>query len=197
VVIEGAALWIWGTGPKFISSFVSLAPIRVHGAVLTQFGLIVILTTVGLLGLLILFLRLTRTGRVLGAWTENPEAAALAGINVNVVLAIAFIISGALAGVGGFFFTAQNGTDYLAGVPLTLKAFGAAALGGMRNPVFAVGGGFALGLVESFFQTYGNGGQAQLASLLFLTGAIIAVARLRASDHGPTLSGIASDRVNL
>jgi branched-chain amino acid transport system permease protein len=197
LVIEGAAQRIWGTNPQFIPSFVALRPIRASGAVLTMLGVITIVVTVGVVLALTAFLRFTRTGRVLGAWSENAEAAALAGINVKVVLIFAFAVSGALAGVAGFFFTAQNGSDYLAGLPLTLKAFGAAALGGLRRPLYAVGGGFALGWIESFFQTYGNGADAQLASLLFLMVAVIALARARGADHGQALTSVAVDRVNL
>jgi branched-chain amino acid transport system permease protein len=197
LVLQGVELWIWGTDPLFITSFVALPPIRFHGAVMTRLDLITILSTIGVIAVLMAFLRLTRTGRVLGAWSENAEAAALAGINVKVVLAVAFAIAGALAGVAGFFYTAQNGMDYMTGLPLTLKAFGAAALGGMRRPSYAVVGGFGLGWIESFFQAYGNGSKAELASLLFVLVAVILLGRRRGLDHGPTLTGITADRVNL
>lgn len=73
----------------------------------------------------------TRFGRHVFASGDNPEAARLAGINVDRVRAIAFMISGAAAAMSGViatsrFMTAQND----AGMGLELIAIAAVVIGG-------------------------------------------------------------------
>ncbi len=49
------------------------------------------------------FLELTRHGRVMYAIGSNAQAAALAGINVARYRVLAYMISGVMASIGGFF----------------------------------------------------------------------------------------------
>lgn len=196
LAIEGICLALWGTDPVFINSFSSWSAIHVDHAVLTALNLISIVVTLVLLAAITAFVKLTRTGQMLGAWSENPIAAALAGINVQRVLLATFAISGLLAGVAGFLYTAINGTDYQTGLNLTLDAFGAAALGGLGRPGLAAVGGFGLGLVQAFCESYLSATAAQLVSLSLVIVVVTALASTRADDHS-ALTGIETDRVNL
>jgi branched-chain amino acid transport system permease protein len=65
------------------------------------------------------------------------------------VLAFAFGISGAIGAMAGILITPITLTSVTVGTLLALKGFAAAMLGGMGNPVGAVVGGLALGLLES------------------------------------------------
>ncbi|MBK8020645.1 MAG: ABC transporter permease [Chloroflexi bacterium] len=81
--------------------------------------------------LMTLMLTRTRLGRYIFASGDNPEAARLAGINVNLVRTIAFGISGFAAGLAGVisaskFQKAQND----AGQGLELIAIAAVVIGG-------------------------------------------------------------------
>ncbi|MBL8131713.1 MAG: ABC transporter permease [Anaerolineae bacterium] len=81
--------------------------------------------------LMTLLLTRTRLGRYIFASGDNPEAARLAGINVNLVRTIAFGISGFAAGLSGVisaskFQKAQND----AGQGLELIAIAAVVIGG-------------------------------------------------------------------
>jgi rhamnose transport system permease protein len=73
-----------------------------------------------------------RSGRQLYAIGSNPEAARLAGIHTDRGVNTAFVISGALAGLGGVLFTARFGTvDATAGTGYELTVVAAAVVGGV------------------------------------------------------------------
>jgi branched-chain amino acid transport system permease protein len=158
LILQGVAVWIWGTDPLGIPSLATLPPVRFGGAVITQLSLMITLITFGLLVLVALFFEFTRSGQSMIAVAANAEAAALCGINVRRVILVSYVLSGVLAGLGGFLVTPVTSMNYLGGLPLTLKAFAAAAVGGLRRPTGAVIGGFALGLLEALAATYVHGG---------------------------------------
>jgi rhamnose transport system permease protein len=63
---------------------------------------------------------------------SNPEAARLAGVPVRRRLITAYVLSGALAGLGGVLYTARFGTvDASAGTGLELSVVAAVVVGGV------------------------------------------------------------------
>ena len=97
---------------------------------------------------LYLFLHYTRLGKAIRAVANNREAAELVAIPTTRVLAASVGFGVALAGVSGvligtlFPFTVLSGDGY------QLKGFIVTVLGGLGNPVGALIGGVALGLLE-------------------------------------------------
>jgi rhamnose transport system permease protein len=90
-------------------------------------------------------LRWAPWGRDFYAVGSNPEAARYAGIPVGRRVLTAFMISGALAGLGGFMFAARFASvDAVAGTNLELDAVTAVVIGGVN--VFG-GSGTVLGAV--------------------------------------------------
>ena len=78
------------------------------------------------------FLRNQRAGRELYAIGSDPAAANLYGLKVTQRLLVAFVLSGALAGLAGVLYAARYGTvNSQAGVNLELQAVGAAVIGGV------------------------------------------------------------------
>jgi rhamnose transport system permease protein len=78
------------------------------------------------------WLRDYRAGRELYAIGSNPEGARLAGVRSNRRVLIAFVLAGALAGLGGVLFTARFGTvDATAGAGYELTVIAAAVVGGV------------------------------------------------------------------
>lgn len=99
-----------------------------------------------------LFVRRTRLGIAMRASAENLRAAHLMGININQVVATAFFIGSALAGVAGFLWAAKYSTvEPFMGFLPGLKAFVAAVIGGIGVIPGAVLGGYLLGFAEVFF----------------------------------------------
>jgi rhamnose transport system permease protein len=78
------------------------------------------------------WLRDYRPGRELYAIGSNPEGARLAGVRSDRRVLVAFILAGALAGLGGVLFTARFGTvDATAGTGYELTVIAAAVVGGV------------------------------------------------------------------
>lgn len=97
----------------------------------------------------------TRLGKAIRSVAQDQKTAALMGIDVNRIIALTFLIGGALGGAAGvlwaFRFTRVD--PYMGFIP-GLKAFTAAVLGGIGSIVGAMLGGMVLGLLESFSAAY-------------------------------------------
>ncbi len=103
---------------------------------------------------LLLFLRRVDMGLAMRAASEDFEAVRLMGIRANRVVAWAFLISGALAGVGALLVVAQTGVvEPTMGLPLLIDAFIASVLGGLGSLSGAVAGAFLLAALQVGFQT--------------------------------------------
>ncbi len=93
-----------------------------------------ILVIIALVVLLLVggWLRDYRAGRELYAIGSNPEGARLAGVRSERRVVVAFVLAGALAGLGGVLFTARFGTvDATAGTGYELTVIAAAVVGGV------------------------------------------------------------------
>jgi branched-chain amino acid transport system permease protein len=133
--------------PDWIRGTLGVPGIRV-----TVLDLAIVVTTLGILAALSLFVRRSRLGMAMRATAENPLAAALMGIRINRAIATAFALGGALAGIAGVFWAGRAGQiEPLMGVLPGLKAFVAAVIGGVGSLPGAVLGGFLLGFAEVFF----------------------------------------------
>ena len=89
------------------------------------------------------YLRSFRSGRELYAIGSNPEAARLTGIPIGRRVLVAFVCSGAIAGVAGVLWAAQYGTvDSTAGTGYELQVISAVVVGGVA--IFG-GSGSAVG----------------------------------------------------
>jgi branched-chain amino acid transport system permease protein len=97
----------------------------------------------------------TRLGKAIRATAQDMPTASLMGINVNRIVALTFLIGGALGGAAGALFGLNVGAvnPYMGFIP-GLKAFTAAVLGGIGNITGAMVGGVVLGFLEAFVASY-------------------------------------------
>jgi branched-chain amino acid transport system permease protein len=114
-------------------------------------SLLAIVTSILLLGLLVLLLRRTVLGIALRAASDNFRMTRMLGVPANLVISVAFAISGLLAGVVGLFWVGRTAsvTPTIGAAPL-LVAFVATVIGGMRSLLGAVVGGYIYGILFSF-----------------------------------------------
>ena len=97
------------------------------------------------------FVSRTRLGRGIRAVAQDPEAAALMGVNRDRIIRITFLVGGVMAGGAAMLYLLKIGvTRYNAGFILGVKAFTAAVLGGIGNVRGALLGGFVLGVAENY-----------------------------------------------
>lgn len=149
IFLRGVALLVWGKELFALPAFSGDAPIQIGNATVLPQSLWVM----GGAALLVLgaqyFFTHTTLGKAILACSCNKTAAHLVGINVSVMLLVAYGLSAALGAMAGILVAPITFASYDTGVMLGLKGFSAAILGGMGNPMGAVAGGLLLGLIES------------------------------------------------
>lgn len=113
-------------------------------------NLLAIGTSILLLLLLVVLLRRTVLGIALRAASDNFRMTRMLGVPANLVISVAFAISGFLAGVVALFWVGRTAsvTPTIGAAPL-LVAFVATVIGGMRSLEGAVVGGYVYGIVFS------------------------------------------------
>jgi len=112
--------------------------------------LFVLLVTAPVLVVLSWLVKTTRQGKGMRATSQDPEAAAIMGIDVNRTISFTFALAGALAGIGAVLFLVEFNMRYDTGFQLGLIAFTAAVLGGIGNLTGAVLGAILIGLFQAF-----------------------------------------------
>src|SRR5262249_2432127 len=118
----------------------------VGGVFVSWLPLITIVVPAALLLALALFLRRTAMGMRMRAAAEDFDAARLCAVDANRVVAIAFGLSGLLAGAAALLVVGQTGTIFpTMGLTPVLFGFTAAVIGGGGGPLGAPLGGPPLG----------------------------------------------------
>ncbi len=155
-IIQNGVLMAYGSRPKSVdlwsgaNSQVFIGDLRVP-----MLQLITLAVTLVLMIAVTLFLRRTSYGIQMRAAAEDFRMAQYLGVRGNVVIGIAFALSGILAGVVSLLYTTQSGSlSHVMGVPLALFAFVAVVVGGMGSLVGAVVGGFVIGIIVTMLQAY-------------------------------------------
>jgi branched-chain amino acid transport system permease protein len=100
------------------------------------------------------FLVRTDTGRAIRATSQEPEAAALMGVNVDRTAIITFALGTALACGAGVLLAPSLYLYPTVGEILVAKCFVIVVLGGLGSVPGAIAGGLLLGVVESLGAVY-------------------------------------------
>ena len=172
IFLRGVALLVWGKEIFALPHFSGETPITLGNATLIPQNLWVMGGALVLVGAVHLFFKRTLTGKAILACACNPTAASLVGINVGIMMLIAYGLSALLGAMAGILVAPITFTSYDAGVMLGLKGFAAAILGGMGNPMGAVVGGLLLGLLESLAAGFISSGYKDAFAFLILLGVL-------------------------
>lgn len=145
--LQNLAVLSFGARPVAFTFLPELArSIELGGVRIPILQLVSMSLTVAALGGLVILLKFTQIGIQLRAVAEDVVTARLSGINVNRVIAIAFVLSAVLAWVVSLVYSAQLGQLSPAmGVRPVVIAFVATILGGLGSLQGAALGGFAVG----------------------------------------------------
>jgi branched-chain amino acid transport system permease protein len=154
--LEYTGQFVFGAAPKRFPEILPVYPVaKLGGLSLNSNQLIVFGVTLILLLALRFIVLKTKIGMAMRALAFNPEAAALMGINTDVVISFTFGLGSALAAAAGILFAVNYpAIDPLMGILPGLKAFVAAVLGGIGNLPGAALGGIIIGVTETLVAGY-------------------------------------------
>src|SRR5882672_6903354 len=112
--------------------------------------LLVIVIAIPLMVGLTLFVQRTRLGKAMRATAQDRTAAAMMGIDINMTIALTFVVGGAMAGAAGTIFGLYNNSAwFFQGFRNGLYSFTAAVMGGIGNIQGAFLGGMLIGVVAA------------------------------------------------
>jgi branched-chain amino acid transport system permease protein len=142
---------LYGSGFKAYPTLRALqGSIEVLGIQVFNTQLVVIAGALAMMIILYAVVQRTKIGKAMRAVSEDKEAAALMGIDVDRVIVFTFALGGASAGIAGILYILifPIAWFFMGFIP-ALKAFTAAVLGGIGNVAGAFLGAMVLGLLES------------------------------------------------
>ncbi len=129
--------------------------VSLMGAVTPVRNLLIIGTAAVLLTALSLLMKYSVIGIAMRAAAEKFTTTRLMGVPANLMISIAFVISGFLAGVVSIFWVSRSASvDPLTGAAPLLVAFIATVVGGMFSLSGAVVGGFVYGLLFNLLSVF-------------------------------------------
>jgi branched-chain amino acid transport system permease protein len=174
IFFSNLVMLIWG--PRFRVYPDDILPritLNILGLDVPLLRILVLVTSLTLMGILYFFVQKTRTGTAIRAVAIDHGAARLMGINVNRIISLVFLIGPALGGAAGVMVGLYYGqVNFTMGWSYGLKAFIAAVLGGIGNIPGAMLGGLLLGVIEAmgaaFISTAWKDGIAFMVLILIL-----------------------------
>jgi len=153
LLLQNAVLVIAGGTPRSFTTPVG-GTVSIFGVSLSWERIFVALMGIGLISVMLVFIQKTRVGQAMIAISQDREVAALQGINIELISALAMGIGCAMAGaagalVGGLFSV----TPFMGGFAL-MKGIAVIILGGMGSVPGAVLGGLILGLIDGIVPAF-------------------------------------------
>jgi branched-chain amino acid transport system permease protein len=123
--------------------------------IVSNIQILIVLTTVVLMGVFWLIISRTALGRAQRACEQDRLMASLSGVDVDRTISLTFVIGASLAAVAGLLYLLYYGViDFYIGFIVGIKAFTAAVFGGIGSLPGAMLGGLVIGLIETFWSAY-------------------------------------------
>lgn len=173
LIVGNLTGWVFGYTTKvFPSPFESEG--LLFGGLVSGHELGSTAVTLAVLTLVYLFFRHTTLGLAMRAAAYNPVSSRLVGIRVGWMLALGWGLAAALGAVAGMMVSPVVFLDPTMMAGILLYAFAGALLGGIDNPMGAVVGGFAVGVLENLAGAYVVGTELKLTvALAIIIGVLV------------------------
>jgi branched-chain amino acid transport system permease protein len=171
LVIQNAVLQIRGSSTvKAVPFSVPNADFELGGVLVSVVDLVSLAVAAVVLVTTHRFVRRSRWGAAMRAFSRDPEMVELLGVPVRRLTVITLLIAGALAGLASFLIAIRrNGVSPLSGIEIGLTGLAVMTIGGLGSLHGAMVAGLGLGVAESFAAYYGfSGFQAAVPWLLLI-----------------------------
>lgn len=180
--LEATAQFIWGADFHRLPTPYGQV-LEIAGMPFPLQRLLIVVAALFLVVLLHLFLTRSVTGSTILAMAQEPQGAALVGIDARRVTYLVFAISGVLAAVAATLYAPINLLYPTMGNLVIVKAFVIIILGGMGSFPGAILGGLIIGMAESFGGFYVSSDYKDIIAFVLLV-AILSVRPQGLLTHG-------------
>ena len=154
ITLTNLAILVFGTQPKEVPTTLSSTIVDVGGVRMAWQRPLVLVAAVVIFAGLEWFVTRTKLGKAMRAMSQNREACAVVGVDVQQVALATFGLSAALAGAAAALVSPLFNIFPDVGALLTLKAFAAVIVGGFGYVNGAIAAGFLIGVAESLAAGY-------------------------------------------
>jgi len=152
-IMQTAALILFGGMPLGVPQILN-GQFKLGSASVPNNNIPIIVGGFLMIALLFLFVQKTKLGLAIRALQQDQDAAALQGINIASTRIVIWVVASCLAAVAGVLLASTTYVTPWMGSGYLLKGFAVVIMGGLGSIPGALIGGFVLGFVDSFGQTY-------------------------------------------
>ncbi|MDF1609491.1 branched-chain amino acid ABC transporter permease [Hoeflea sp. YIM 152468] len=148
LIFRSLAQLFWNSGNQVFTSGVRMPVVLFDTFRISELHMQVISLTLVIAIALHFFLTRSKLGRAMRAVSDEPELAAVAGLDTEKVVRWTWVIGASMAAIAGVFAGMDTSMHPNLGWNLLLAMFAAAVLGGIGKPMGAIAGGLIIGIAE-------------------------------------------------
>lgn len=148
LIFRSLAQLFWSSGNEVFVSGVRMPVVLFDTFRISELHMQVIILTLIIAIALHFFLTRSQLGRAMRAVSDEPELAAVAGLDTERVVRWTWVIGASMAATAGVFAGMDTSMHPNLGWNLLLAMFAAAVLGGIGKPMGAIAGGLIIGIAE-------------------------------------------------
>ena len=168
IILRNAAEVFWSTDDFRPRSPLGDEPLRLGEVGVFPQELLIIGVSVSIVLAVETFKRFTVFGRAIRAVSEDKDTASLMGIDQKLVIVFSFMLSGAIACVGGLLVGPVTLVSATMGTVIGVKAYAVSIIGGLESGAGVLLGGVVLGLSESLTARFVSTGYKDVPGFILL-----------------------------
>ncbi|AWJ85737.1 branched-chain amino acid ABC transporter permease (plasmid) [Azospirillum sp. TSH58] len=173
IAMQAGEQLVWGGVAKSVPSPFPTEPVVIGSVSVGMNRLFVLGVALLLLGGFYLLINRTKLGVAMRATFQDPDTAALMGVNRGLMYTLTFALGSGLAATAGALLGPIFVVTPTMGDLVALKAFAIVILGGLGNIPGATIGGFVLALAEEFGAGYLSSGYRDAMGFLLIIAVLI------------------------
>lgn len=169
IIAQNGMILLWGGDTRAITTSYTDEGLKLFGVNVPLLYVIALLLSFLLILGMQQFITRSYLGKAIRASTQDPQTAAVLGINVNSIYALTYAIGASTAALGGMLIGMIFSFIPASGFPWLLKGFVVVVLGGMGSIIGTLAGGLIVGTAEGVGAAiFGTGYRDMIGFLIFL-----------------------------
>jgi branched-chain amino acid transport system permease protein len=177
ILIVNLAVILWTPDARVMHAPPVLPTLQIAGITIPGNNIFVLLVGCVMYAVLMAFMRYSKYGIQLRLASDDPDLAMLAGVNVDRMFGLSFVIGGIMAGIAGGLVALVLYVQPSVGLELVIRAFAIVALAGLGSIPGALIGAVMLSLIEGIVANFVSQGASWGYGVAFLIILIVLLVR--------------------